>query len=69
MTRQDMIDKLLGWYEAWLRQDGFAEYDPTHATEMKDDKRKRLNLMSDEALKDLYVQQLIRKESYAKDES
>ena len=63
-----MIDKLYAWYVEWLRQDGFAEYDPTHATEMKNDKLKRLNLMTDEKLKDLYVMELIRRESHAKDE-
>ena len=69
MTRQEMIDKLFLWYVEWLDQDDFAGFDPTHATGMKDDKWRSLNYMSDEALKNLYVMELIRKESYVKDES
>ena len=54
MTRQEMIDKLFLWYVEWLHKDGYAEFDPTGATSMKDDKWKSLNYMTDEKLKDLY---------------
>ena len=69
MTRQDMIDKLLVWYVDWLRAYGYADFDPTRATEMEYSKWNSLNDMTDKQLKDLYVQELIRRESHAKDES
>jgi hypothetical protein len=69
MTRQEMIDKLYGWYVEWLDKDGFAEFNPTGASEMKDSKWKSLNSMTDEALKELYVMELIRRESHAKEQS
>lgn len=69
MTKQEMIDKLYGWYVEWLENIKYNHDDPVQATEMKDSKWKSLNSMTDEKLKDLYVMELIRRESHAKNES
>ena len=60
MTRQEMIDKLYEWYCDWIKD----ATEPT-ATEMKENKWQHLNTMPDEKLKELYVQELIRREQNA----
>jgi len=74
MTRQDMIDKLYAWYVEWLDEssiDGQTnEYYQHQGKENKllaEDKMRRLNCMTDEKLREMFVQELIRRESHAKD--
>lgn len=80
MTRQELIDKLYEWYCEWVDNQNeplFKEittadqgdYLQKRSILMKEDKMRRLNIMTDEQLKTMFVQELIRKESYAKDES
>jgi uncharacterized protein YjiS (DUF1127 family) len=67
MTRQELIDKLFIWYCEWIEIMTIKEYvhQEQRSMIMKKDKMRRLNCMTDEQLKDLFIRELIRRESYA----
>ena len=70
MTRQELIDKLYAWYVEWLNKssiDGQTnEYYQHRGKENKilaKDKMRRLKCMTDDKLKEMFVMELIRRES------
>ena len=76
MTRQELIDKLYEWYCEWVDNQNeplFKEittadqgaYLEKRSILMKEDKMRRLNIMSNEQLENMFVQELIRREGYA----
>lgn len=71
MTRQEMIDKLYGWYWEWAKLPAEYDYfeDKERETRLRTDKLNHLNSMTNDALKELYVMELIRRESHAKEQS
>jgi len=76
MTRKELIDKLYAWYVEWLDNSSLqgqtTEYYRHQAKQNKilaEDKMRRLNCMSNEQLEIMFVQELIRRESHAEDES
>ena len=71
MTRKDMINKLCGWFWEWAKLPEKYEYfeDKERETRLRTNKLNELNAMTTEALRELYVSELIRRESHAKEQS